>query len=335
MQRPTRLTATFVRTITEPGRYGDGRGGYGLSLLVKATATGRVSRTWSQRLRLNGRPVNVGLGGFPLVRLDEAREAALTNARLVRSGVDPLADKRRKVAVPSFQEAAERVIALHVPSWKDGSRTAGIWRGRLSEYAYPSIGNVKVDALTPADVIDVLTPIWATRRETARKVRQYIGAVLSWSVAQGFRTDNPSGAAITAALPKAGGQTVHQRALPFADVPAALAKVRESDAAPTTKLAVAFLTLTAGALGRDTSGDVGGDRPGLGDVDHPGGAHEDRARASRPAQLVGAGRLRARPRVRRRLGPRVRVANGTRAERQYAKQALPRARHRRDSPRHA
>ena len=245
MKRPARLSATFVRTVTEPGRYGDGRGAFGLSLLVKPTSAGRVSRTWAQRLRLDGRPFNIGLGGYPLVALAEARETALNNARAVRAGVDLLTEKRRTSAMPTFQEAAERVVELHAPTWRNG-KTAAIWRARLAEYAYPVIGNVKVDALTTADILRVVTPIWAEKRETARKVRQYISAVMAWSIGQGFRVDNPAGSdVISGALPKAGAKTTHRRALPFVDVPAALAKVRESNAGPTTKQAVEFLTLTA------------------------------------------------------------------------------------------
>jgi len=74
MNRPKKLSASFVKTVRRPGRYSDGRGGFGLSLLVKPTTTGRLSKTWSQRLRIHGHPVNVGLGAYPVVTLAEARE---------------------------------------------------------------------------------------------------------------------------------------------------------------------------------------------------------------------------------------------------------------------
>ena len=73
MERPRKLSASFVKTVRRPGRYGDGRGGYGLSLLVKPTSTGRISRTWAQRLYINGKAVNLALGAYPLVTLKEAR----------------------------------------------------------------------------------------------------------------------------------------------------------------------------------------------------------------------------------------------------------------------
>ena len=106
MKRPKRLSATFVRQVSEPGRYGDGWGGYGLSLLVRQGASG-VRKTWAQRLRIGGRPVNIGLGPYPIVTLAEARAAAFENARAVHQGRDP---RVRADAVPTFEAAVEKVV---------------------------------------------------------------------------------------------------------------------------------------------------------------------------------------------------------------------------------
>lgn len=105
--RPTTLSAAFVKTVARAGRYGDGRGGHGLSLLVKPMASGRLSKTWSQRVRIAGRPANIGLGRYPVVSLADARAAALRNARAVAQGQDV-----RGGRVPTFA-AARRVIELH------------------------------------------------------------------------------------------------------------------------------------------------------------------------------------------------------------------------------
>ena len=99
------LAAAFVRTVTQPGRYLDG---LGLSLLV--TPTG--GRCWIQRLTVAGRVRELGLGGYPVVTLAQAREKALANKRLARQGGDPLAEKRKRAA-PTFAEAAAQVLALH------------------------------------------------------------------------------------------------------------------------------------------------------------------------------------------------------------------------------
>ncbi|MYK80666.1 MAG: DUF4102 domain-containing protein, partial [Acidobacteria bacterium] len=71
MERPYRLSARFVATIERPGRYGDGRGSGGLSLLVKHTARGHLAKSWAQRIRLDGRQRNLGIGSWPHVSLAE------------------------------------------------------------------------------------------------------------------------------------------------------------------------------------------------------------------------------------------------------------------------
>ena len=107
------------------------------------------------------------------------------------------------------------------------------------------LGRKRVDQISTADVMAVLIPHRHTKNETMRRVRQRIGAMMKWAVAQGYRDDNPAGDAISAALPKTGTVRKHQRALPFAEVGAALDKVRGSGAFTSTALALEFLVLTA------------------------------------------------------------------------------------------
>ena len=242
MKRPKKLSASFVKTVNRPGRYGDGRGGFGLSLLVKPTTTGRLSKTWSQRLRIHGRSVNIGLGAYPVVTLAEAREVALANRRTVARGRDP-----RSGGVPTFAEAVETVIAIHSPSWRSRGKYEANWRATLRNYALPRIGRKPVSAITTADVMGVLLAddFWNSKRVTAQRVRQRIGAVMKWAVAQGYREDNPAGDAISAALPRNGTRVRHQRALPHRRVGAALDRILSSGANTTTKLALEMLVLTA------------------------------------------------------------------------------------------
>ena len=242
MKRPKRLSATFVNTVNVPGRYGDGRGGHGLSLLVKEASTGGFSKSWAQRIRLDGKPANVGLGAYPVVTLAKARQKALANARTVSEGRDP---RDRASRAPTFEQAVETVIAIYAENWKDGGKSAAQWRASLRAYAVSKIGAKRVDRISTADVMEVLLPIWSTKRETARRVRQRIGAVMKWAVAQGYREDNPAGDAISAALPKNSVRRQHQRALPHSQVAAALERVRTSKAHRATALAFEFLVLTA------------------------------------------------------------------------------------------
>ena len=124
-----------------------------------------------------------------IVALAEARELALANREVARSGRDPLADRRRTDGVPTFAEAAENVIAIHSEIWRHPERTKQQWRGCLRDHAYTRIGDKAVDQVTTTDVMAVLLPLWTRRHATARKLRQRIGAVMKWAVAQGYRTD--------------------------------------------------------------------------------------------------------------------------------------------------
>ena len=147
--------------------------------------------------------------------------------------------------MPTFAEAVETVIAIHREGWKDAGKSEKQWRASLRDYAMPRLGRRRVDQITTADVMAVLIPHWHTKNETMRRVRQRIGAVMKWAVAQGHRGDNPAGDAISAALPKNGGVRRHQRALPFGEVGDALQKVKTSGAHRPTVLAFEFLVLTA------------------------------------------------------------------------------------------
>lgn len=231
-----KLTAAKVKAITESGMYGDG------GTLFFCVAPGG-SKSWIQRITINGKRHDMGLGGWPLTSLAEAREQAFENRKLARSGGDPLALKRRP-DVPTFREAVEKVIAIHEPTWKDGGKTAKLWRATLRDYALPKVGHKRVSDITSADVLSVVSTIWNTKHETARKVKRRIGTVLKWAVVQGYRADNPVDA-LSAALPKADTHKGHFRTIHHSNVTEAVTIVRKSAANASTVLAYEFLTLTA------------------------------------------------------------------------------------------
>ena len=237
------LTARFIATVTEPGRYGDGRGGHGLRLVV----TPNGARCWIQRLVIHGKRCQLGLGGYPLVTLAEARNKAFENRKLARAGGDPLALKRR-VHVPTFAGAAARVHEIHGPGWRN-ARHAATWLSSLREYAFPRFGERPVSDVSAQDVMAVLLPIWHSKPETAKRIRQRIGTVMKWAIAEGHRLDNPAGEILTAALPRHNGGPRHHRALPYGEVAGALAAVRASGAGMSTRLAFEFLVLTAARSG--------------------------------------------------------------------------------------
>lgn len=237
-KKGTGLTAAFVKSVAVPGKYHDAKG-MGLYLLVRATG----ARFWIQRIVIHGKRREIGLGSPPIVTLAEAREAALENKRIVRAGGDPLQAKKEAEAVLTFEEAARKVHELHRPTWRNAKHAAQ-FISTLETYAFPRIGKINVGEVTAADVLAVLSPIWTTKRETARRVKQRIGTVLKWAVAQGWRQDNPADA-ISEALPKTRQEKAHRKALPYAEVAGCMKAVRHSKAGLSTKLAFELLLLTA------------------------------------------------------------------------------------------
>ena len=131
-RRPATLTAAFVRTVSKPGVYGDGHGSRGLSLRVHRMKSGRLSRTWRQRLRVAGRLTTTGLGRYPEVSLAEARHKAIENARAIGQGVDP----RGGGATPIRDKPVDRitsgdVLACLRPVWNVKPAAARKARNRL------------------------------------------------------------------------------------------------------------------------------------------------------------------------------------------------------------
>lgn len=242
MARNRPLTAAFVRSVKEPGRYGDGgRGSFGLYLRVWTRPNGRTGKAWGQRITINGRRTNLGLGPAAFVGLAEAREKARENAAVAWRGGDPRGD----ASVPTVAKAAERVIRLHAKSWKPGSKLPAQWGQTFRDYVNPVMGDKPVGAVTTADVLAVLTPIWAAKPSVAKKARQRVGAVMKWAVAKGYREDNPAGEAITAALPRNGNGHTHHKAIPHGDVADVVRKARAAIFQPSARLAFEFLILTA------------------------------------------------------------------------------------------
>ena len=231
-----KLNAAMVRGLTKPGRHGDGG-----TLFLNIAPGG--SKSWIQRLAIDGKRHDIGLGGFPLVTLREAREAAFENRRLARRGGDPLAAKRRTRA-PTFREAAERTFEANRARWRNNKTTSNWLRG-MAKRVLPVLGEMRVDAIGREDVLRILTPIWTDKPEIARKLRGRIRAVLAWAQAHGHVEHNVAGEAIDGALPAMPAVKTHFRALPHPEVAAALDVIATSRASVSARACLRFVVLTA------------------------------------------------------------------------------------------
>ena len=178
------------------------------------------SKYWVQRITIKGKRHDLGLGAFPVVSVDEARETAFQNRRRVRAGGDPLAEKR-KALKPDFEAAATAALNSLGPTWRN-SMTEKEWRRCMNTYVLPRIGHKRIDLIDRADLLDILVPLWTDKNATARRLRGWIKAVFSWAQAFGHIETNLAGDAISAALPKQAGKTKHHRALNHAEVRDAL-----------------------------------------------------------------------------------------------------------------
>jgi integrase len=236
------LTAVQVRQIKIPGRHADGNGLY---LLVEPSGAKR----WVLRTMVHGRRRDIGVGSARLVSLAEAREKASLYRKTARAGGDPVAEHRKaNVLVPTFEEAARLVHAHHSGAWRNRKHAAQ-WLNTLVQYVFPVIGDRRVDQVESGDVLKTLSPIWLSKPETARRVRQRVRAVFDWAKAAGHRAgDNPVDG-IARALPRHSDRARHFAAMPYAEVPKFLCALRESGMDETTKLAFEFLILTAARTG--------------------------------------------------------------------------------------
>ena len=258
------LTAQFVNSVKQPGKYYDGRGD---GLILRVAPGG--SKQWLWRGMVQGRRRDYGLGPVRYTSLTEARRIAFEYRRIAYLGGDPKGAHRAMMnqaqpqpvvvqhvvpqpvmqavgpSVPTFAEATDVVIDLYSSKWKPGSRSPDQWRQSLGDYAFPIIGSKRVDQISTADVMRVLTPIWSTKPTTAKRIRQRISAIMAWAVAQGYRADDPAGSAITKALPKTNGPKKHLASVPHRQAAQAIRKIRKSDGWAPARLATEFVILTA------------------------------------------------------------------------------------------
>ena len=230
-----KLTATGVKAaFNKPGRYGDGDG-----LFLVVGKGGAAS--WVVRVQKAGKRRDIGLGSASKVSLSLARTRSAEARSQIEVGIDPVAQRRKAAGIPTFREAASQVHTEHKRSWRNGKHQAQ-WLRTLEVYAFPAIGDVAVSEIDGPAVRDLLAEIWLDKPETARRVRQRVGAVLDWAYSKGHRADEAPMRSLSKGLPRQPKKTGHHAAMPFADVPAFVARLRERETFGRLALEAAILT---------------------------------------------------------------------------------------------
>jgi integrase len=237
-----RLSARFVATVAEAGRYADGG-----NLYLSISSNG--GRRWVFLFRWNGKPTEMGLGSTRDVTLARVREKAAEARAQLAEGVNPMQAREQRRAMPTFGEAADELIASMEPSWRNPKHVAQ-WKMTLTRYAGP-LRSKPVDAVGTDDVLGVLRPIWQAKPETASRVRGRIEAVLDAARAQGHRTGENAArwrGHLDKLLPaRKKLSRGHHAAMAYQDVPGFVQHLRAN---PTTSnFALEFTILTAGRSG--------------------------------------------------------------------------------------
>jgi integrase len=255
-RRLNRLSARAVVTLTKPGRHADGGGLY-LSISKDGTT---VRRRWTFLYRRRGVPAGklreMGLGNPASVSLAKAREMAAKCRADLADGLDPIdarqARRSLQRGMPSFGRCADELLAVKETAWRNATHRHQ-WRRALTHEA-AALRSKPVDKISTEDILSVLQPLWRAKHETATRLRARIEAVLDAARAKGHMPPNTANPArwrghLDKLLPppRKNSERRHHPAMPFADVPAFIERLRKRPAV--AALALEFIILTAARSG--------------------------------------------------------------------------------------
>jgi integrase len=239
---PKNLISAEVAALTRDGTWRVDRGLY---LQIRNDGS---KRSWLFRYRRLGRTRWMGLGSALDVKLVEARGAADDARRLLRHNIDPIEHRRaeRATTTMTFEDCAKAYIEAHKASWSN-EKHAYQWSQSLEQYAYPTIGKLRVDTVNANHIVKLLEPIWSTKSETAGRLRNRIERVLDWAENAGHRTGkNPArwrGGLEHRLPPLSRVQRIqHHVAVPVADAPAVYARLAAIPRTSAKALRFAFVT---------------------------------------------------------------------------------------------
>jgi integrase len=244
-----RLKDLQVKRLSKPGAYPDGEGLY---LQVRDSG----AKDWFYRYEVAGKGRKRGLGSYPTVSLEQAREDALECRQLRKNGVDPIERSKNlelekaldNAKATTFKECADTYINTHKHGWRD-ERHEYQWRKSLENYAYPVIGDLPVQSIDIDLVMKVIEPIWFDKTETASRVRQRIENILDLATVRKLRIgDNPAlwRGRLDKLLPKRSKvqKQIHFAAMDYRDVPEYFQSLRTKDTIASKALAFTILTAT-------------------------------------------------------------------------------------------
>lgn len=250
-KRAKELSALQVKNLNQVGHHAVG-GVEGLNLYIQNEA----ARSWVLRISVKGKRHHLGLGSYPGTSLASARESARAIRAMVLNGHDPITQRREAKQLRStpetcsntFKQEAEAFISSRQVEWKNEKHQQQ-WRNTLETYAYPFIGSLDVKEVTTNNILDILTPIWQSKTETAGRLRQRIEAVLDGCKAKGLRGgDNPARwkGHLDKLLPSPSKlkKTQHHRAMAIDEMPEFFKQLRTQGGSAAGALVLLIYTAT-------------------------------------------------------------------------------------------
>ena len=244
------LTDIVIKKLNQAGRYTDDQT-KGLHLWVKAPN----KKYWNFRYTMQNQRAALSIGAYPNVGLRQARERAIEARNLINKGVDPSkakkTSKKAHVLVPAvmFDEFALDYIETMRPKWRN-QKHGDQWIATVKNYAFPVIGNMKLEEIETEHILSILTPIWQNKSETAVRLRGRLERIISAAITRGMRTaPNPAiwKGHLENLLPTQRASNKHHQAMPYNEIPSFMEKLRNTDGL--SALALEFTVLNASRTG--------------------------------------------------------------------------------------
>ena len=215
-----------LKSLDKPQRYSIANV-RGLHLWVRSPD---LSKYWIWRFSFHGRRYDMSLGSFPAVSLTQASEKVMKARSLLMDGINPIsaraeerqANWKRESRKVLFRDYALQYVESMSPKWS-GKRQEQRWVNSIATYAFPVIGSLSLEDISTHHIVEILKPIWATRNETASKLRGRLQKILSAAITSGLRTGpNPAEFKnhLENILPSIRRQVKHHKALAFQEFPA-------------------------------------------------------------------------------------------------------------------
>lgn len=238
-----------INNITKPGRYPDGVVSH-LQLWSKS----KEKFYWIYRFKFDGKRIDMSLGPYPSLDLNEAREMAILANNQLKRGLNPLSDRKvkknqKKIEnnLPNFKEFALDYIENKKSEWSN-KKHAAQWVSSLERFAFPILGKMKVKDIETEHILKVLSPIWETTTHTAFRLRGRLERILARATVLKLRSGmNPAlwRGHLQEALssPYKIKPANHFTALPYRDLPIFIKELNEVDGI--AALALEFTILNA------------------------------------------------------------------------------------------